>query len=102
MQGQYGAATDKRLRDIMREMWSEFGFRKGVMRGYWVSLLPFVLTYGVHDSHWCSVLYRIGYGRQRDPGICWVSRSRSRYRMHAAVVLMMLVQVLHGCDYIQK
>lgn len=36
MQGQYGAATDKRLRDIMRDMWSEFGFRKGVMRGYWV------------------------------------------------------------------
>lgn len=47
MQGQYGAATDKRLRDIMREMWSEFGFRKGVMRGYWVRL-PFQPP-GFHD-----------------------------------------------------
>lgn len=36
MQGQYGAATDKRLRDIAREMWRDWGFRKGVMRGYWV------------------------------------------------------------------
>lgn len=29
MQGQHGAAMDKRLRDIMREMWSELGFKKG-------------------------------------------------------------------------
>lgn len=47
MQGQYGAATDKRLRDIMREMWSEFGFRKGVMRGYWVR--PDFCQSGFHD-----------------------------------------------------
>lgn len=37
MQGQYGDKSDKRLRVIAREMWSEWGFRKGVMRGYWVS-----------------------------------------------------------------
>ena len=36
MQGQYGAATDQRLREVVREMWSEWGFRRGVMRGYWV------------------------------------------------------------------
>lgn len=36
MQGQYGAATDKRLRDVAKEMWRDWGFRKGVMRGYWV------------------------------------------------------------------
>ncbi|KAL0060001.1 hypothetical protein AAF712_013237 [Marasmius tenuissimus] len=36
MQGQYGGVTDKRLRTVAREMWSEWGFRKGVMRGYWV------------------------------------------------------------------
>lgn len=47
MQGQYGAATDKKLRDIMREMWSEFGFRKGIMRGYWVRFT--FQPSGVHD-----------------------------------------------------
>lgn len=36
MQGQYGAATDKRLRDVASEMWSQWGLRKGIMRGYWV------------------------------------------------------------------
>jgi len=36
MQGQYGAATDKKLRDVAKEMWRDWGFRKGVMRGYWV------------------------------------------------------------------
>ena len=36
MQGQYGSPSDKRLSVVFREMWSEWGFRKGVMRGYWV------------------------------------------------------------------
>ena len=49
MQGQYGNPTDKRLRVVAREMWAEWGFRKGVMRGYWVRrasclLLPLRLT----------------------------------------------------------
>lgn len=37
MQGQYGSKEDKRLRDIAKEMWREWGFRRGVMRGYWVN-----------------------------------------------------------------
>lgn len=37
MQGQYGATTDKRLRAVVSEMWKDWGFRKGIMRGYWVS-----------------------------------------------------------------
>ena len=36
MQGQYGAETDKRLRAVVGEMWKDWGFRKGIMRGYWV------------------------------------------------------------------
>ena len=36
MQGQYGSKDDKRLRDVAKEMWRDRGFRKGVMRGYWV------------------------------------------------------------------
>ena len=39
MQGQYGNPSDKRLRVVAREMWAEWGFRKGVMRGYWVRAL---------------------------------------------------------------
>ncbi|KAF4562984.1 hypothetical protein EYR40_007300 [Pleurotus pulmonarius] len=45
MQGQYGAATDKKLRDKVREMWSEWGFRKGVMRGYWVTVAREIPAY---------------------------------------------------------
>ena len=37
MQGQYGAETDKRLRTVVSEMWKDWGFRKGIMRGCWVS-----------------------------------------------------------------
>jgi hypothetical protein len=37
MQGQYGGAGDKRLRQVVGDMWREYGVRNGVMRGYWVS-----------------------------------------------------------------
>ncbi len=42
MQGQYGAKTDKRLRAVIGEMWSQDGFRHGIMRGFWVSALAYV------------------------------------------------------------
>lgn len=45
MQGQYGAKTDKRLRDVVKEMWSQWGFRKGVMRGYWVTVTREIPAY---------------------------------------------------------
>ncbi|KAF8873939.1 mitochondrial carrier [Infundibulicybe gibba] len=45
MQGQYGAATDKRLRTVAREMWSQWGLRKGVMRGYWVTVAREIPAY---------------------------------------------------------
>ena len=43
MQGQYGNPSDKRLRVVAREMWAEWGFRKGIMRGYWVRHFYFFL-----------------------------------------------------------
>ncbi|KAI6169630.1 mitochondrial carrier [Pisolithus thermaeus] len=45
MQGQYGAATDKRLRDVAREMWRDWGFRRGIMRGYWVTVAREIPAY---------------------------------------------------------
>jgi hypothetical protein len=45
MQGQYGAATDKRLSVVAREMWQQWGFRKGVMRGYWVTVTREIPAY---------------------------------------------------------
>jgi len=35
MQGQYGAPGDKRLRAVFAEV-AKDGFRRGIMRGYWV------------------------------------------------------------------
>ncbi|KAH9918817.1 mitochondrial carrier [Fomitopsis serialis] len=45
MQGQYGTPGDKRLRAVMREMWQEWGLRKGVMRGYWVTVAREIPAY---------------------------------------------------------
>ncbi|KAF9476865.1 mitochondrial carrier [Pholiota conissans] len=45
MQGQYGAATDKRLSAVVAEMWRDWGFRKGVMRGYWVTVAREIPAY---------------------------------------------------------
>ncbi len=36
MQGPDGGKDDKRLRAVVSEMWTSWGFRKGIMRGYWV------------------------------------------------------------------
>ena len=52
MQGQYGAETDKRLRVVARDMWREWGFRKGVMRGYWVRVVSST-TLSILDTRWC-------------------------------------------------
>ncbi|TFK33568.1 mitochondrial carrier domain-containing protein [Crucibulum laeve] len=45
MQGQYGAATDKRLRVVFMDMWRDWGFRKGIMRGYWITLAREIPAY---------------------------------------------------------
>lgn len=45
MQGQYGAATDKRLRVVVSDMWKDWGFRKGIMRGYWVTFAREIPAY---------------------------------------------------------
>lgn len=45
MQGQYGAATDKRLGVVVSEMWRDWGFRKGIMRGYWITVAREIPAY---------------------------------------------------------
>ncbi|CAL1711272.1 unnamed protein product [Somion occarium] len=45
MQGQYGSKDDKRLRAVVREMWSNWGFRNGIMRGYWVTVAREIPAY---------------------------------------------------------
>ncbi|KZT22444.1 mitochondrial carrier [Neolentinus lepideus HHB14362 ss-1] len=45
MQGQYGSLSDKRLSVVAREMWKEWGFRQGVMRGYWVTVAREIPAY---------------------------------------------------------
>ncbi|KAJ6580185.1 mitochondrial carrier, partial [Mycena vulgaris] len=45
MQGQYSGETDKRLRVIAREMWTQWGRSKGVMCGYWVTFAREIPAY---------------------------------------------------------
>ena len=36
MQSQYGGESDVRLTQYARQLWSRAGFRRGIMRGFWV------------------------------------------------------------------
>ncbi|KAH9851793.1 mitochondrial carrier [Lenzites betulinus] len=45
MQGQYGSPSDKKLRAVVSEMWKDWGFRKGIMRGYWVTVAREIPAY---------------------------------------------------------
>ena len=45
MQGQYGSPGDKRLRAVVSEMWYDWGFRKGIMRGFWVTVAREIPAY---------------------------------------------------------
>lgn len=50
MQGQYGSATDRRLSRVFWDTWNAHGFRKGVMRGYWVTVAREIPAYGAFVS----------------------------------------------------
>ncbi|KAI0720611.1 mitochondrial carrier [Cerioporus squamosus] len=45
MQGQYGSPGDKRLRAVVSEMWRDWGLKKGIMRGYWVTVAREIPAY---------------------------------------------------------
>ena len=76
MQGQYGNPSDKRLRVMAREMWAHWGFRKGVMRGYWVRPRLFCCCYLVLRLTCCSM--SLGHRGERDSGLCRVSGAHNR------------------------
>ncbi|KAG8889322.1 hypothetical protein FRB98_004939 [Tulasnella sp. 332] len=44
MQGQYGAKDDQRLRAVFSEV-AKDGFRRGIMRGYWVTVVREIPAY---------------------------------------------------------
>ncbi|KAI9609335.1 hypothetical protein H4Q26_007285 [Puccinia striiformis f. sp. tritici PST-130] len=45
MQAQYGKSNDLRLREVVRLMWQEWGFRQGIMRGFWVTVVREIPAY---------------------------------------------------------
>ncbi|GFZ51494.1 hypothetical protein JCM24511_09261 [Saitozyma sp. JCM 24511] len=45
MQGQYGGVGDKRLRQVVGDMWREYGVRNGIMRGYWITVIREIPAY---------------------------------------------------------
>ncbi|WVN91187.1 uncharacterized protein L203_106444 [Cryptococcus depauperatus CBS 7841] len=45
MQGQYGGTGDRKLSGILVDSWREYGFRNGIMRGYWVTFLREIPAY---------------------------------------------------------
>lgn len=67
MQAQYGSKEDKRLRTVVSEMWSQWGLRKGIMRGYWVR----DPRKGYAINRVFTVLFA-GDGGSRNSCLCWV------------------------------
>lgn len=45
MQGQYGSASDKKLSQVASDLWREWGFRNGIMRGFWVTVAREIPAY---------------------------------------------------------
>ena len=46
MQGQYGLPGDRRLRTVVGDTWRTWGFRNGIMRGFWVTVAREIPAYG--------------------------------------------------------
>ncbi|EPQ55242.1 mitochondrial carrier [Gloeophyllum trabeum ATCC 11539] len=69
MQGQYGSPSDKRLSVIAREMWKEWGFRQGIMRGYWVTVAREIPAYaGFYSAfEFSKRKFAQRYGQQQLP-----------------------------------
>ncbi|GAA5898581.1 hypothetical protein JCM5296_005933 [Sporobolomyces johnsonii] len=44
MQAQYGA-NPKRLREVVGEMFAKYGWKKGIMRGYWITVVREIPAY---------------------------------------------------------
>ncbi|KAK4705446.1 hypothetical protein P7C70_g771, partial [Phenoliferia sp. Uapishka_3] len=44
MQGQYGEGG-KRLRDVVGDMYRQYGWRQGIMRGYWITVVREIPAY---------------------------------------------------------
>ena len=45
MQGQFGGKDDKKLGAVVKDMWRNYGFRDGIMRGYWVTVVREIPAY---------------------------------------------------------
>lgn len=53
MQGQYGSATDKKLSRVAGDLWKEWGFRNGIMRGFWVTVAREIPAYAGVSINLC-------------------------------------------------
>lgn len=45
MQGQYGGAEDKRLSAAVKDIYQKYGFRHGIMRGFWATVAREIPAY---------------------------------------------------------
>ncbi|KAF8678827.1 Mitochondrial carrier protein [Rhizoctonia solani] len=66
MQGQYGAKGDKKLSMVFWDMWRDYGFRKGVMRGFWATVAREIPAYaGFYTGYeFAKRKFRSKYGNQ--------------------------------------
>ncbi|EUC62494.1 ornithine transporter 1 [Rhizoctonia solani AG-3 Rhs1AP] len=66
MQGQYGAKGDKKLSKVFWDMWRDYGFKKGVMRGFWATVAREIPAYaGFYTGYeFAKRQFRSKYGNQ--------------------------------------
>lgn len=77
MQAQYGP-NPKKMREIVSEMYNKYGWRKGIMRGFWVRCaiptdLEETSVVVLADLQWTS-LFVSDYGGEGDSGLRWILR----------------------------
>ncbi|KAJ1306145.1 hypothetical protein OPQ81_010856 [Rhizoctonia solani] len=66
MQGQYGTKADKKLSTVFWDMWRDYGFKNGVMRGFWATVAREIPAYaGFYTGYeFAKRQFRSKYGSQ--------------------------------------
>lgn len=49
MQAQYGP-NPKKMREIVSDMYNKYGWRQGIMRGFWVRIIPILRASAVPEQ----------------------------------------------------
>lgn len=83
MQGQYGQPADKKLSAVAADMWREWGFKNGVMRGFWVTVAREVPAYAGESSSLVTFDAESRIFDDASRVLCWLRNDQEISRQEA-------------------